>query len=127
MSKGGRALRSVSSRRVQGQRTRQGKKNMQRILSATLPHKHFVKALMPTADRKESQACYPHRRHPEGPALAVPLLFHQHLVDTVELPGYLARPAAGSTSAGRAALGEEASKTLGGWGAWDGRRPRGPR
>lgn len=76
---------------------------MQHILSATLPYKLFVKALMPTPDCEENQACYPHRRHPEGPALAVPLLFHQHLVDTVELPGYLARPAAGSAWAGRRA------------------------
>lgn len=55
--------------------------NMQRILSAALPYKRFVKARMPTADREENQACYPHRRHPEGPALAVPLRFHQHLVE----------------------------------------------
>lgn len=25
---------------------------------------------------------YPHRRHPEGPVLAAPLLFHQHLMNT---------------------------------------------
>lgn len=89
---------------------------MQHIVSATLPYKLFVKAPMPTPDREENQACYPHRRHPEGPALAVPLRFHQHLVDTVELPGYLARPAAGSASADGLPWGEEACETLGVWG-----------
>lgn len=58
---------------------------------------------------------YPHRRHPEGPVLATPLLFHQHLVDTVErgLPG---------TPVSRMAAVEEE--------AWEGPgvggRPRGP-
>lgn len=38
-------------------------------------------------------------------------------MDTGELPGYLAQPGAGSISAGRTALEDEAGDMLGVWGA----------
>lgn len=84
---------------------------------------------MPAPDSEENWAFYPHRRHPEGPALAAPLLLHQHLVDTGELQGYLAQPEARSTSAGQMALEEEAGEMQGAWaerrtqGSWEPTRP----
>lgn len=41
---------------------------------------------LPSKHRYQTQvggeiSLYPHRRHPEGPVLAVPLLFHQHLMN----------------------------------------------
>lgn len=60
--------------------------------------------------RRES-GLYPHRRHPEGPAVAAPLLFHQHLVDTAGrgLPGGPRQAA----PQGTAALQEGARRGLG--------------
>lgn len=59
--------------------------------------------------------------------MAAPLLLHQHLVDTGELPGYLAQPGAGSISAGQTALEDEAGDMLGVWGARARRGTKGPR
>lgn len=41
---------------------------------------------LPSKHRYQTQvggeiSLYPHRRHPEGPVLAAPLLFHQHLMN----------------------------------------------
>lgn len=80
--------------------------------SSSQPLCHTSSSSKPAPNSEENRARYPHRRHPEGPALATPLLFHLHLVDT----GQRRVTWLTCSSTGRAALEEEAWEGLGAWG-----------